>query len=270
MKYLTEKIKELMDSFNHLYYNYRMITDLGTPDPSKVSDSELKEFEIDIAEREERLSYMADRLLALVKAYIEGKKLPNFYNDFILDIEQLNGKYLKGDEEMGSCLTDICMKYLKAFDDFGNKFYYEHHEKFEVLEHILNNTAVFLANMAIQPKKETDVYTPIKYICNSAFPDSINPKFSFQKKAKCYQPDILIPSLKCAIEYKYTKNESELNDTMDQILADEKGYSENPTYNTFYAVFYATELFCSKDRFEELWKEKKFPDNWKGIYVQAR
>lgn len=170
---------------------------------------------------------------------------------------------------MGNTLINAFRKYLYTFDDFGNPFYYEHQEKFEVLEHILNNTAVVLNELNIKPNKKTDVYKAMRLFCKIAFPDCANVNYIFQKTAKCYQPDILIPSLKCAIEYKYAVSESELNDTIDQILTDVEGYSNNPSYRIFYAVFYATKPFCSKERFDIVWKEKHFPNNWKGVYIQG-
>lgn len=82
-------------------------------------------------------------------------------------------------------------------------------------------------------------------ICKTAFPDNKSCSFKFQKTAKCYNPDILIPSLECAIEFKYVKDEKELNRTMDEILADVEGYKGNPSYSVFYSVFYAVGSFCS-------------------------
>ena len=70
--------------------------------------------------------------------------------------------------------------------------------------------------------------------------------------------------------HKYVKDEKELNRTMDEILADVEGYKGNPSYSVFYSVFYAVGSFCSPQRFNCMWEEKHFPDNWKGIYVQGK
>jgi len=68
----------------------------------------------------------------------------------------------------------------------------------------------------------------------------------------------MIPSLECAIEFKYVNDEKELNRTMDEILADVEGYKGNPSYSVFYSVFYATNSICSPRRFNCMWTEKHF------------
>ena len=95
-------------------------------------------------------------------------------------------------------------KFLNAFDDFSIT---GAHKEFEILENILNSTATLLADFDIQPKSEPEVYKPMINICKTAFPDNKSCSFKFQKTAKCYNPDILIPSLECAIEFKYGGSE---------------------------------------------------------------
>lgn len=95
----------------------------------------------------------------------------------------------------------------------------------------------------------------------------IIPSEAFIKTAKAYKPDILLPHLKCAIEYKYAKDENKLIETIDQILVDVKGYDKNASYNLFYAVFYAKPGIWTKKKFKTVWNEKGFPKNWKSIFV---
>lgn len=54
---------------------------------------------------------------------------------------------------------------------------------------------------------------------------------------------------------------------MEQIDTDEKGYTNNPNYNNYYVVLYLTELFATRDELDELWKERKHPDNWKPFFL---
>lgn len=169
---------------------------------------------------------------------------------------------------MDSELMLVYRKYLNAFDDFS---IIDARKEFDILENILNSTATLLKDFGIQPTSEADVYKPIKNICKAVFPDNKDcSHYKFLQTAKCYNPDILIPSLECAVEFKYVNDEKELNRTMDEILADVEGYKGNPSYSVFYAVFYATNSFCSSKRFNSMWAEKHFPENWKGIYVQGR
>lgn len=271
MKHLAEKIKRIMTAFDRSHYDYMMFKEYGIPDFSKLSQEERDAYETEEQEKEESLIYMAEKLLPLVQAYIEAKYLPNYYNAFLTEITpfyETKGKILSDIGDMDSELMHIYRKYLDAFDDFS---VIDTRKEFDILESILNSTATLLKDFGIQPTSETDVYKPIKNICKAAFPDNKDcSHYKFQQTAKCYNPDILIPSLECAVEFKYVNDEKELNRTMDEILADVEGYKGNPSYSVFYAVFYAANSICSPKRFNCMWAEKHFPENWKGIYVQGK
>ena len=137
------------------------------------------------------------------------------------------------------------------------------------LEHILASTGVIIRDLGKVPKTETEVYNSVKIVSKATFKSAQFPTEAFVKTAKCYKPDILIPSLNCAVEYKYATDEKELNKTMDEILIDVVGYAHNRVYKVFYAVFYVAPATCTQDRFKVLWDEKEFPDNWKGILVEG-
>ncbi|MGA6136432.1 hypothetical protein ACPER7_08995 [Acinetobacter dispersus] len=138
------------------------------------------------------------------------------------------------------------------------------------LETILNNTATIINKSGIQPKKETDVYNAVRYILEAIFPTAISPKSNFLKTSQEYKPDILIPELSTVIEYKYAADETRLKTILSQISDDEKGYSGDSDYNLFYAVFYVTDDFWGKEKFDIAWKEKKFPKNWRYFYVVGK
>ena len=259
-----------MTAFDRSHYDYMMFKEYGIPDLSKLSQEERYDYEMEEQERKESLIYMAEKLLPLVQAYIEAKHLPNYYNAFLAEITPLyeNKKILSATKDMDSELVYVYRKYLDAFDDFS---IIGARKEFEILENILDSTATLLKDFGIQPKSEPDVYKPMIKICKTAFPDNKDcSHYKFHQTAKCYNPDILIPSLECAIEFKYVNDEKELNRTMDEILADVEGYKGNPSYSVFYAVFYAANSICSPQRFNSMWAEKHFPENWKGIYVQGQ
>lgn len=135
------------------------------------------------------------------------------------------------------------------------------------LENILTSTGVLLNKLGIIPTSETQVYKPIKFILNNIFLDSSFPSEPFHRTAKCYIPDILIPSLNVAIEYKYATDENKLINTIEQILIDVVGYSNHPIYKIFYAVFYVKPGVCGEKRFTTIWNGFNFPKNWKPLLV---
>lgn len=135
------------------------------------------------------------------------------------------------------------------------------------LETILKNTATILHKKKEIPKSEPDVYKAVKDVIEVIFPSSLNPKSNFLKITNEYKPDILIPELHCAIEYKYADSAQKLTATIASISDDVKGYTGDDHYQVFYTVFYVTEDFWGKDKFKLAWKEKNFPDNWKAYYI---
>ena len=156
------------------------------------------------------------------------------------------------------------------------------------LEHILESTHIIINKLEKKPKSEVEVYNAVKIVCEATFANAEFLHFnmltpteqntfqftahftpSFQTQVKCYKPDILIPSLNCAIEYKYAESETSLIKTIEDILIDVKGYSNNFHYRIFYAVFYVKIGIWSRQRFNQVWTEKGFPENWKGIMVEG-
>lgn len=136
------------------------------------------------------------------------------------------------------------------------------------LENILHNTAVVIKNLGIHPNSETQVYNAVKFVVQATFPDWINASPEpFIKTAKCYKPDILIPSINTAVEYKFAQDAKTLVKTIEEILIDVVGYSGHHIYKTFYAVFYVKAGICDENRFNIIWNENRFPKNWKPIFV---
>ena len=141
------------------------------------------------------------------------------------------------------------------------------------LETILKNTSKIISditkNEGIKPKptSESEVYKYVRLVLEAIFPSSINPKSNFFKTAKTYKPDILIPELGSAVEYKYAQNEEKLKSTIEQIASDAKGYTGDSDYYRFYAVFYVTGDFWGIEKFNKIWNDQEFPKNWKGYYI---
>lgn len=138
------------------------------------------------------------------------------------------------------------------------------------LKRILRNTHLITAKMSKPPKTETEVYNAVKDTISIIFSNCKFPKSNFIKSFKEYNPDILIPELFAAVEYKYASSEQKLKTTIEQIAADVKGYTGDSDYNIFYAVFYVTTDFWGLEKFKTVWTENDFPHNWVPIYVVGK
>ena len=136
----------------------------------------------------------------------------------------------------------------------------------QYLERVLNNTATIISKSGTQPTSEPEVYKAVKNVLEAIFPTSKSPKSNFIKTAKEYKPDILIPELNAAVEYKYAATAEKLKATVEQIAVDVKGYTGDREYNVFYAVFYVAEDFWGEDKFKQVWKDQNFPKNWMYFY----
>lgn len=246
-------------------------------------DNYARNYEID--DEEEEIRYLtktsfytnAKSVFILICNYIEEKNHNFYLADFKNKIEPylstmedaLRGELNDFDGEVHSELIDEISNFLNAYEFFGEQGYEYLLRRSGIiyLENILENTAVILNELNKNPNSETQVYKGVKVVCKGTFPEAQHPTSPFISTAKEYKPDILIPHLNCAIEYKYATDENRLKEVIDQILIDVKGYSTNDTYKIFYAVFYVKPDIWGRKKFEKVWKEKGFPKNWKGIYV---
>ena len=145
-----------------------------------------------------------------------------------------------------------------------------HQAGLQYLENILQSTQSILLQIGAKPKSEPQLYTYVKYVVSTVFPSSKDAGSYFAKCFKQYKPDVLIPELKTAVEYKYAKTETDLTNQMGQIAEDTVAYSGDYDYETFYAVFYVVDDFWSVPKFKQAWKDMKFPENWKGVYIVGK
>lgn len=271
IEFQEQQIKKLLYEMSSIFYDIQMMKEIRS---SHTEDFDLL-YEID--SKEDRFKHTGESVFKLCLAYLENKKMHEYLKRFIADVEPYlydNTKTLSGSyhEESGEVFSDYSAKfwsYLSVFPFLGDNDYEALLKRSGItyLENILESTGVIINELGITPNSETKVYNAVKILSQASFPNATFPTQSFQKTAKCYIPDILIPSLNCAVEYKYAETESRLIDTIDQIVVDVKGYDKHPTYKIFYAVFYIKPGIWTKSRFDEVWKEKEFPENWKGILV---
>jgi len=231
-----------------------------------------------ILEKRKEFEYIADRIYNLCIAYLELRNLSIYIEKFdkrILplyenrdELSNISVNNIYDEEE--SLLTKTYREFLYSFRAFGGGEE-KHLTGLDYLVNILKATNHILNEKGSKPSKESEVYNSVKIVCDVTFPKAqfdggLHP---FYTNAKCYKPDILIPSLHCAVEYKFAKTEKVLVKTIEEILIDVKGYSGHPIYKFFYAVFYVKTGIITENRFKEIWKEKNFPENWKEIFVEG-
>jgi len=275
----TAKIKEWLYEVNSLFSQleheelYEQMNHLVMDVNDQICQDEITD------DLKEQYKHLASKLYFSILAYVESAGLPEHHQKCKSELEPflkddnslLESGYHAPTGDLYSKFVEKCWMLLTPFQEFNGENTDEMFKQYglQYLENILNNTAVIIRALNINPKSEAQVYNAVKIVTSSTFSDSNYTSESFQKIAKCYKPDILIPSLNCAVEYKYAINEQTLIRTIDEILIDVEGYKSNNIYKLFYAVFYVKSGIWSISRFNAVWKEKKFPENWKGIMVTA-
>jgi hypothetical protein len=94
------------------------------------------------------------------------------------------------------------------------------------------------------------------------------PKADFQGFFKHYEPDILIPELRTAVEYKYARDKKTLDDYLDEVKVDANNYKSDWRYENFVAVLCIDDPKISTEaNIGQAWKDKKFPKNWDLVVV---
>ena len=269
VKYLEDRIKELVSYAKDAEIDYVEPCYYGFDEQIHCGNNETDQI----------FAHLTESIYYHVVAYLDFHKLDNYLELFY----QTFGDNPKKAVKMGTFLDiftgEIHSLFLVKIEDFlscfpfmGKQF---HYSDILYLERILKNTAAIIEQnkklLGIDyPTKEPEIYKAIKVTLSSIFPDSKNPTSNFIKTAKCYKPDILIPELRTAIEYKFATNEKKLTNTIDEVVIDAKRYTGDINYNRFYAVFYVTSDFWGEDRFRKTWSESEIPKNWKAFYIVGK
>ncbi|MGN7864930.1 hypothetical protein [Chryseobacterium sp.] len=271
--YKEEKIIDLLSSMRSYFFDLEFLNEEEKLNNYQYNSNPIHyEKKADI---EEKFRDEAWQLYNLCTVYFESlnlkEYLASFKKDMIKQLEEslFENKYSNEDTIPYSITVSKFSKYLVPFE-FSQGSYIDRLLKqagIIYLENILRNTQSILNKIGARPESETSLYNEVKFVIESTFSKSLSPTSGFFKCFKNYNPDILIPDLQVAIEYKYAKSESALKSQIDQVISDIKGYTGNINYKIFYAVFYVTKDFWGAPRFEEAIKEMDFPINWKCIYI---
>lgn len=217
------------------------------------------------------LYYGTRKLFYKICVFLELKNVPLYYKMFTDKFQPIiddNEKVTKSrgplyeDDEPSMIIHDNFREYLSSFQEFNN----DYSKKLEVnkLKQILENTNSILAKTNTTVTNETSIYTPVKWIVEIVYPSMRSlGKARFIKKFSTYHPDILIPEVSSAVEYKYIRKGVGVETYLDQIKTDADNYEGDLEYKFFYAIVYfedKTEI--NPAGFKQAVFEKKFPDNW--------
>ena len=220
------------------------------------------------------------RIYLLILGYLESRKLPQFAQTFKDRYEaklddrnfMLDAGSIPFDEGM-----DEHLYRLREFEDFLLPFpaFNVHREEKRIsghmLESVLSNTHLIIKETGKTITNETSVYSSVQWFLEMLYPDCrYSPVPIFPGKFKTYRPDLHIPELQTAIEYKLIRPGANPEEHIDQVKTDAINYRYHDRYNLFYAVLYFIDnKKYKKEALESCWKSKNFPPNWKLIIVNG-
>lgn len=263
--YLSEQIRSRIRSLYSEHFNHTMINESNN----------------DYPEENETLSWIHEtlkRIYLLILAYLELKGLTMVadtfrkrYEDKLEDpVFMLNEKWSPLDEARSNRLSrlDEFEDFLLPFHEF-DVFREEKRISGSYLENILKNTGFIIKRTNTVVTNETSIYKAVLWFIEILFPESlIGLAPIFPGKFKKYKPDLHVPELQTAIEYKYIREGDHPEDYIDEVLVDAKNYKGDDRYQFFIAVLYFENNTEFKlEAIESCWKQKNFPATWKLVVV---
>lgn len=132
----------------------------------------------------------------------------------------------------------------------GPKVFERENSEIELLERLLESTAVRLRKRGIIPKRESDIQEVMDDYLQAVFVDYV-PQFTIPGHIKHFKPDGGIKHLQSAIEFKFVNSETRLKTALSGIFEDAAGYSGSEDWKRFYSVIYMTEPFETEYRFAQ-------------------
>lgn len=203
--------------------------------------------------------------------FLELKNVPLYYKMFIDKFQPIINDEKKltkirgplyTDDEPSMTIHDEFREFLRSFQEFNTDYF----KKLEVnkLKQILENTNSIIKNTKTKITNETSIYKPVKWLVEIVYPTTRTlGKARFIKKFTTYHPDILIPEISSAVEYKYIRKGAGIETYLDQIKTDADNYEGDSEYKFFYAIVYFEDKSeINPAGFKQAVIEKKFPDNW--------
>ena len=137
------------------------------------------------------------------------------------------------------------------------------------LERILLGTPKLVRDRGLEPANEKEVRKAMYDLLIHPYPDVVR-EVPIAKQSKVYKPDIGIPSLKAAIEYKFGTSEQEVKTALGGIYADVAGYAGSADWKVFFAVIYMTEPFFTPAQVEAEFRMSNVDRSWKPLPVVGK
>ena len=263
IKYIEEQIKQRISSISNQHFQLIM----REGEPSAVEEDYP-------GWTEEWLKMRLKELYYFIQTYFEARQMHRLLETFIstysiiIDDENILLKTTQTNPEGEPELKIIVgfEQFLEVFKAFDYK--QQQDEELKKLTSILKNTGFILKNSRAVIKGEPDISKAVKWVLGLYYPSCrLTNKASFIGQFKHYVPDILIPELKTAIEYKYVKTKKDnIDDFLDQIKKEAVNYIGDPNYENFIAVIYIENIsIATPESIEVAWKSKNFPKNWELV-----
>lgn len=266
IEYLAKEIQRLLSSLEYNFF--QVVVSTSYENEATIRDGFIESLEED---NKTWLFHGTKEVYFKICLFLELKNVPLYYAMFtnkfaaIINDEKVVMKSYGGlynDSEPSMIIHDEFREFLSAFHEFN----FEAMKKFETnkLKLILENTNSILDKTNTKVSNETSIYKPIKWFVEIIYPrvKSLN-KARFINKFSTYHPDILVPEISSAVEYKYIRKGQNPEKFLNEIKIDADNYKGDPEYKFFYAIIYFQDKNeLNPEAFKQVLLDKKFPDNW--------
>lgn len=260
---LAKNIQKLLLELENIFW------DLSVSPPDAASYSKYEQYARD--DQETWLFHGTRQLYYKICLFLEMKEALHYLQMFrakfgdMIDDEELVTKSrgpLYDNAEPSIIIHDDFRDFLSAFREFDNVIWNKH--EVNKLKLVLENTSGILSKTQAIITNETSIYTPVRWFLEIIYPSTVHATVPrFIKKLKTYRPDILIPEISSAVEYKYIRTTSNAGTYLDEIKTDADNYTGDPDYKFFYAVVYFEDkASLNQAAFKAAVDEKAFPEHW--------
>lgn len=138
-----------------------------------------------------------------------------------------------------------------------------------IFETILGNTGRLIAERGLHPHKETQVHDEIEKVLKLCFAN-VRRDFSLHQPLKTYKPDVGVPELMAAVEYKFINSKEKAGIAVGGVYEDMRGYSgHRDHWRNFYAVFYMSGPFMTQKELDTEWRLVGADRSWIPIVVHG-
>lgn len=219
---------------------------------------------------EQRLLQQMEGLYVHVAFLLEALQLPALLADFKRDFERFRrAKEIElALDEFGNPYP-LALKYLAAYAKLlVAATSSESLADLPLLERILQGTPRLLKGRGIKPCKECEVRNALYETLIHVFPGTVR-DIPIAKVSKCYKPDIGVPSLKAAVEFKFCDSDEELKRAIGGVYEDVVAYAGSADWQHFYAVFYMTDAFMTQPQVEAEFNLSRVDRRWRPLLVQG-